>query len=381
MVPQHNTPRGSALGAGPNNILHEHPTTQRHLTGVLTSVTRPVENRGLSRANQVPEDAALRHRQSAPWQDAAFQQDLQQRRQEDVLRNTSLVREMLDVHGQPVLVQVNQSQQRASPAEHMARAKMPAPPKFGGVLDSDISSIEVWVRDVQRYAHRIQTPVKEVLEVLTKGPARVNVDNMLRDPATAALSDDAFVDKLVMFYMQQAQPKHMQARDKLYSGAVCMTPGSSLQAYVMQFRSVIMDAEPILLVDKLFYFKQGLQHELKAECLTDALGQPFTSLDALVDHAFVKEQQLCCKRSAPASNAAAELNHVQGAHRAAKRVRFEEHDGQLDIPHNSGRTEFEQRVYQLAMEFDVCGGCLGFLGDDDSHFWQDCPLNPKNAQW
>ena len=55
MVPQHNTPRGSALGAGPNNILHEHPTTQRHLTGVLTSVTRPVENRGLSRANQEPE--------------------------------------------------------------------------------------------------------------------------------------------------------------------------------------------------------------------------------------------------------------------------------------------------------------------------------------
>ena len=37
--------------------------------------------------------------------------------------------------GKRVLVQVAQPV-RSSPAEHIARAKMPAPPKFGGMLDS-----------------------------------------------------------------------------------------------------------------------------------------------------------------------------------------------------------------------------------------------------
>ena len=193
---------------------------------------------------------------------------------------------MTGIDGKKVLVRVARPV-RSSPAEHIARAKMPAPPKFGGMLDSNITSIEVWVRDVQRYAHRIRTPVKEVLEVLTQGPARINVDNMLRDPSTAALSDDAFADKFVMYYMQQVQPKNIQARDKLYNGVVRMQPGSKLQTYAMEFRAVIMDAEPILPTDAIFYFKQGLLHELKVECLTDAVGQPFTSLDALITHAFV----------------------------------------------------------------------------------------------
>jgi hypothetical protein len=79
------------------------------------------------------------------------------------------------------------------------------------------TSIEVWVRDVQRYAVRIGSSVKEALEVMTQGAARLNVDNMLRDPATAELPDTELADKFVACHMQQAQPKHMQARDKLYS--------------------------------------------------------------------------------------------------------------------------------------------------------------------
>ena len=123
----------------------------------------------------------------------------------------------------------------------------------------------------------------------------------------------------------------------------------------------------------------------------DALGLQFTSLDALIQHAFVQEQRLLCKRSAPGckrsapdptdSDDAAKLCNVQGARGAAKRVRFDEQVvQQWDNSCNSGRTELEQRIYQLGMEFGVCGGCLGFLGEDESHFWQDCPLHPKNAE-
>jgi hypothetical protein len=213
---------------------------------------------------------------------------------------------------------------RSPPAAHTARAKMPAPPKFGGKLDKDITSIEVWVRDVQRYAKRIDTPIKEVLEVLTQGDARVNIDNMLRDPATASMSGTAFADKFVLYYMQQAQPKNMQARDKLYNGAVRMTLGGKLQTYVMEFRAVIMDAAPILPTDAIFYFKQGLHHELKAECLTDAMGLQFTSLDTLITHAFVQEQKMICRHSAP-GKLNTQLNNLQGPYQEgspAKKVRF-----------------------------------------------------------
>jgi hypothetical protein len=148
-----------------------------------------------------------------------------------------------------------------------------------------------------------------------------------------------------------------------------------------------MDAAPILPMDSMFYFNQGLQHELKSECLTDALGQPFTSLDALIQHAFVQEQKLLCKRSAPGpvNSVATELCNVQGAHNAGKRARVEDDYDQvgqhMDVERSSGRTDFEQAVFHLGMQFGRCGGCLGFIGDDEWHHWADCPINPKYADW
>jgi hypothetical protein len=223
---------------------------------------------------------------------------------------------MKDVNGAYVLVQVVPAAQipsevRSSPAAHTAHAKMPAPPKFGGEMDNAVTNIEVWTKDVQRYAARIGTPVKECMEVLTQGVAREHVDNMLRDPVTASLPEAAFADKFVMYYMQQAQPKNMRARDKLFNGAIRMAHGGRLQTYVMQFHAVIMDAEPILATDAMFYFKQGLHHELSAECLIDAMGQPFASLDALITHAFVQEHKLICRHSAP-RHGNAQLSYMHG---------------------------------------------------------------------
>jgi hypothetical protein len=302
-------------------------------------------------------------------------------------REQGFIQRVTDVNGNVFTVRIPDDGARPSPVVHAGRAKMPAPPKFGGTPDTVITSVEVWGRDVQRYATRIGIPVREALEVLTQGAARVNVDNMLRDPATAQLSDTAFTDKFVMFYTQQAQPKNIQARDKLYSGAVSMAQGSSLQEYALQFRSVIMDAEPILPMDSIFYFKQGLKQELKSECLTDAMGRQFTSLDALIRHAFVQEQKLLLsRRSAPGPCSAlgpartAELSNVQSGHSTAKRVRFDDQAGEQIDTRNSGRSDFEQAVFHLGMHFGVCGGCLGFLGDDQWHRWADCPINPKNAE-
>jgi hypothetical protein len=328
-----------------------------------------------------------------------------------------------------VLVKVTpQMMVRSSPAAHTARAKMPAPPKFGGKLDKDITSIEVWVRDVQRYyAQRVHTPLKEVLEVLTMGDARVNIDNMLRDAATSTLSDAAFADKFVMHYVQQAQPRHMIAREKLFNNVVRMTPGSKLQEYVVEFRAVIMDAAPIQATDAIFYFKQGLQHELKSECLTDALGQAFISLDALITHAFVQEQKLICRQSAPGKSNA-QLNQLQGPYQEgspAKKGRFNGRGGGRgggnqyggsprnqygggsrnqfgsprndgggrggrgggrgggrspggDRPRTSGRSDVEQRQFKFCMDNGKCAGCYSLLLPV-GHMYKKCPNHPDNA--
>jgi hypothetical protein len=361
-----------------------------------------------------------------PFPEATPQPQQTEQRQE----RQGLFRFMTDINGNQVMVQIPDSEVRSSPAAHTARAKMPAPPKFGGKLDNAVTNIEVWTRDVQRYAARIGTPVKEALEVLTQGTARTNVDNMLRDPVTASLPDAAFAEKFVNYYTQQAQPKHMQARDKLFNGAVRMTVGGRLQTYVMEYRAVIMDAEPILPTDAIYYFKQGLHHELKAECLTDAVGQPFPNLDALITHAFVQEQKLICRHGAP-GKLNAQLNNMQGPYQEgspAKRGRFDRggygrgrggrngggfngfngsngfnggsgrgnagrggfngggrgygagrgagRGGGRGRERTSGRTDEEQEVFQFCLKRGLCKGCFSVL-KPVGHLYAQCPNNPE----
>jgi hypothetical protein len=122
------------------------------------------------------------------------------------------------------------------------------------------------------------------------------------------------------------------------------------------------------------------------------MGQQFTSLDSLITHAFVQEQKLICRRSAP-SITNAQLNNVQGTsnqgHPAAKRARFANPGGHVYTSSErddgvgcktAGMSEIQYRIYRLGMEFGLCGGCLGLCGDDEAHLWGKCPKNPKNAQ-
>jgi hypothetical protein len=54
--------------------------------------------------------------------------------------------------------------------------------------------------------------------------------------------------------------------------------------------------------DAIFYFREGLQHELKIECLTTAFGAEFLDLDSLITHAFVQDQKLQCKHTVQTQN-------------------------------------------------------------------------------
>jgi hypothetical protein len=298
------------------------------------------------------------------------------------------------VNGQPMLVPSPYVE--PSPAVRTTTVKMPAPPKFCGAVDADITNVELWARDVQRFAQRSNIIVQEALEILTSGDARVQVDNMLRDPRMAQLPEQQFVDRFVMHFRTQVRPRNERARAELHSGQVCMVPGGRLHTYVSRFRSVILDAAPMEELDQVYWFQAGLTAELRVECHTDVHGEQFTALEDLIKHAFVQEEKLAYKVQAriAQNRTNAELNYVQRAHTQSdrtKRVRSgdqqyasserDEHGGHRNSgPSSSGRTALEKAIYHLGMEFGVCGGCLGLLGDDRDHFWSSCPLNPKNAR-
>jgi hypothetical protein len=91
-----------------------------------------------------------------------------------------------------------------------------------------------------------------------------------------------------------------------------MTADSRLQDYVTQFKSVILDASPILPADAIFYFREGLQDDLKIECLTTAIGAEFTDLDSLITHAFVQDQKLQCKHTVQSQKTHRQLAALQG---------------------------------------------------------------------
>jgi hypothetical protein len=172
--------------------------------------------------------------------------------------------------GKLVLVEMDDTVRSAN-RQQTPKSKIPPPPKFDGNVKGEITSIKVWMRDVQRYAQRSQEPLKDMLEVLTTGAARLHIDNMLRDSQTSTMTDDQFAEKFVNNYVQQTQPKDMVAREILHSCKLHMTANTKLQDYVTSYKSVIMDAAPIMEKDSMLFFREGLPHELRAECLTDAL--------------------------------------------------------------------------------------------------------------
>jgi hypothetical protein len=310
------------------------------------------------------------------------------------------------------------------PPVKMPAVKMPAPPKFTGKVDKDIMDVDLWMRDVRKFAARSGLSLQDALETVTTGDARIQVDNMTRDPATAGLTEQQFADRFAQHFRTQVLPKAERARQDLHSGKVCMAPGSRLHEYVSKFRSVILDASPMLASDSIHWFQAGLTPELKAECHTDVRGERFTTLEALIQHAFVQEEKLAYKAQASTAQKRtdAHLNAMQGDGRPAKKGRWNNHNGGRNNdnrnndnrsneaggqdgkggrgggrggrggarggrggrggagggrPRTSGRDDWAQAVYQLGRKFNKCTLCLNVL-PPAGHHYEQCPMKSAN---
>jgi hypothetical protein len=333
------------------------------------------------------------------------------------------------INGRDAYILLPEVQPRPAKRTSIPSVKMHAPPKFGGKVDKDVTDVELWVRDTCKYATRSGLTVQDALETVTTGDARVQVDNMRRDPATSSLSGQEFADRFALHFRTQVVPKAERARQDLHSGKVCMVAGNKLHEYVSRFQSVILDAAPMQPSNSIHWFQAGLTTDLRAECHTDVRGERFTTLDAIIKHAFVQEEKLAYKMQAGSAHRRpdAHLNAVQGDRdyqdgRPAKRGRWNNHGGGRGIDNHNGyqgggggqggqggrggrgggrggggggrggggragaggfrprtaeRDDESQAMYQLARRYNKCTGCLNQL-PPAGHVWANCPNNPAN---
>ncbi len=179
--------------------------------------------------------------------------------------------------------------------------KLPTPEKFDGTMGTKIIDLEVWAEDIKYFAAAMKVPMRTALGMLTVGTARQHVNNMQKTPDLQDLSDLDFLDQFVMHFKGQTKPRNVVARDKLFAGEIKQRSGQSVTEYQGMFNQVYLDAQPMLELDAMFWFRNGLLPEIKEGCAKPTTGKrDFASLKELVTHAlmhedFLKEKYQNCK--------------------------------------------------------------------------------------
>jgi hypothetical protein len=186
----------------------------------------------------------------------------------------------------------------APAAAQYSRYRYPTPDKFSGSTTDRIHDVEVWFKDVERFASKSGVSIREALCDLTVGDARVQVDTMIKDPAFAHLTDPQFGAHFIAHYTALEKPRHLAARDKLFDNAARMADGELVNAYNSRFSRLALDAQPIADADLICHYQRGLTPELAELCqVPDGLATAFTTIHELYAHATKAEARLRGKRA------------------------------------------------------------------------------------
>lgn len=178
--------------------------------------------------------------------------------------------------------------------------KLPSPPKFNGKLSADIVDLDVWAEDVKLFSQSMRVKIQPALCLLTTGNARTHIDNMQRtaklkqiqNPAKI-MTDEKFLAKFIAHFKGQTKPRNVSARDKLFSGEIYQRANQSVTEYEGLFNQIVLDAQPMEDIDVMFWFRKGLQPEIREGCIKPTTGKrDFSSLKELVTQALLHEDVL-----------------------------------------------------------------------------------------
>lgn len=93
-----------------------------------------------------------------------------------------------------------------------------------------------------------------------------------------------------------------EARNKLAARRYMMRDKEAVSAYLTRFNALVAPIHDMTPTERVFWFRSGLPEWLATKCARDPNGKPFTSFDALVDHALSAESKKAAGAFAAASS-------------------------------------------------------------------------------
>ena len=194
---------------------------------------------------------------------------------------------------------------------HGKPAKSNDKPSIKSGLPRDLSIVPVfngepgqkavtWFKDYKLVCEAVSIdPCKFLpLKLSATRPSGVSVstrefyESYIKNHADGDFDLNEFANEAVRAYDKvEFNPAHC-ARDKLYAGEAKHHPGEQLHKYVARYKQVLKDATDMHEVDKIWWFLQGMNTNLRAMCAVDSKGQAWTNLQDLVEFALGQEQRM-----------------------------------------------------------------------------------------
>lgn len=176
----------------------------------------------------------------------------------------------------------------------------PKPLRFGGSKCDAIRSAAALKEHLAQLERMCNVPEKylDLVKDYATPDAKVELTRAVRDLSSDDKSVPAIVQTaVVQYFFPRVRMEADVARDKLYSGKVCMRGDDQLKLYVKRFKQVLADIPEMHEEDVIRFFIAGLSQPLKVRCLTDYDGNAWKSLNKLIDYAYGQEMALFASRT------------------------------------------------------------------------------------
>ncbi|PNW71014.1 hypothetical protein CHLRE_17g742800v5 [Chlamydomonas reinhardtii] len=163
-----------------------------------------------------------------------------------------------------------------------------------------------FLRDLKRYFAVAEWGSKDEARCIYISGALKGSAKTWYDDWSLSVGDSFTSDQLLLAIRDRFAPAILtlseEARNKLSMRRYAMRDKEAVAAYLTRFNALVAPIHDITPSERIFWFRTGLTEKLAGKCARDTNGQPFTSFDALVQHALNAESKKAAGAFAAASS-------------------------------------------------------------------------------
>lgn len=225
--------------------------------------------------------------------------------------------------------------------------KIPAPVKFGGRLDSDVTCARTWLQLLRQYVAAHGEDFLTLFPFFLKGDAQKWGTLLYEDlKHKNNLMEATVCSEFLQSYANMHRPNAIEARDKLMnSDKWHMKLHEPFSTYVQGFKSIIREAGNMQMEDQIAWFLHGMPPTLRKACAVQTDGKPWLHLDDLIAYGYGQEtitKMQSTNSGAPAVLAAMNMPNNRGrggrkSNRGGRHHRAQTSEGWEQISHSRGR--------------------------------------------